>query len=369
MADSDVKPSLPWPVAVRRFESLLSRWHPAVGLPFVRQQQDPSLKIQLPRSGPGLGVASNHVFNFDHTLMAVHAEAAPRILPYNASLDATCWWVALRSVTLLSLALFRNHVLLFPAVQVTNPSHSEYSKVNCQRQEDSQAAFLRSLAPPHAQNCFPDSLHGLRYFPWGVASSKSKDVSYANATVDMLSSCGNEPVLALAPRPAWCQDCDTEESIRRLQLLTLHSPMHAPFWNELGIWLVKLRQYAPASACFHLSRKILQYRSASQDFLDPALEANIVDVRNAAATSGAFLSEDPWSRKGSEGLHPKFLIDALLGVETSASSPQSMEMRDLLLILLEDRSAAILRSVTVDRRSKVEKPNDGEISKTILSTL
>ena len=168
--------------------------------------------------------------NFDHIFVAVHAEAAPALLPYDASLDEDCAWTSQWYFTLLASALFRHHVLMLPSVVVINPSHSNYPKDNCIAHMTNVSAYLRASVPVASQGCFPDAVNGMivlpdrvahsSYIPWGSARRKgdgSASVSYSGATLASVSSCDDLPAARALQRPSaadapWCVGCTDIEA-------------------------------------------------------------------------------------------------------------------------------------------------------------
>ena len=62
------------------FERYLLEWEPAVGFPhFGAADYDDESEVQL-------------VFNFAQIVVAYHAEAAGRLLPYTEAFDGVSWW-------------------------------------------------------------------------------------------------------------------------------------------------------------------------------------------------------------------------------------------------------------------------------------
>merc|ERR1712232_1547902 len=140
MLDADMELwGMRWLPALREFEGFLARWEPALGVPATNESsrgQDP--------------IAVTYV---DHIFVAVHAEAAPLLLPYDTSLDRPCNWASQWYLTVLASALFRNHVLMLPSMRGANPVHANYSRFDCLANFGGLSSRLRSKLPNRTRNC------------------------------------------------------------------------------------------------------------------------------------------------------------------------------------------------------------------------
>eukprot|EP00929_Paragymnodinium_shiwhaense_P052538 TRINITY_DN26316_c0_g1_i4.p1 TRINITY_DN26316_c0_g1~~TRINITY_DN26316_c0_g1_i4.p1 ORF type:complete len:313 (-),score=58.87 TRINITY_DN26316_c0_g1_i4:581-1519(-) len=152
MMDGDADASPPWKVVVPDFLDFLRDWQPAVGLPAPGDfPEQPS------------GTTPLSVFLFDHIFLAVHVQAAERLLPYDTSYDKDCSWVSQWHLTLQSNSLYKGHTLVLPSFRIRNPGHADYPRFNCYHHMAAASARLRARAPPGGgadKTCFPDPPFG-----------------------------------------------------------------------------------------------------------------------------------------------------------------------------------------------------------------
>jgi len=227
----------------------------------------------------GTGSSPLAVSMFDDIFVAVHADAAPALLPYETDRDRKCSWVSQWIFKLTACALFRNHTLMFPALRVHNPEHSLYPRQDCFLAFGNASQRLRDLAPSSAGDCLPDPLargylfaHGklgpTAYLPWGTAKRKSGDagaVDYTRASVSSVSSCAAE--LDLVRRHShsrthrYCPGCEPSAVLYLLQTSASKSPLWAPTWLELGLltWGA-LGDIPVASVCIAVARRLRSLR-------------------------------------------------------------------------------------------------------------
>lgn len=245
MLDADTVAVPPWHVALPRFEAFLADWLPAVGVPTLDYGdpfQDSVNATAIPES----------VCSFDHIFLAVHAEAAVSLLPYDAENDSRCRLASQWKLTAIASALFRNHVLMLPSVRVLNPVHSKYRKDDCLQEMISITDQLRERAPPAVRSCFPELSHysiKFRYgayrgtlwkYSWGTAHRKNNGDNYAAVAMDTITPCDDEDLVQILESPfiaAWCRGCDTEEAFFSLQAMTASRPWYEANWNALGVWI------------------------------------------------------------------------------------------------------------------------------------
>mmetsp|Transcript_141165 Transcript_141165/g.451218 ORF Transcript_141165/g.451218 Transcript_141165/m.451218 type:complete len:555 (-) Transcript_141165:25-1689(-) len=316
--DADATSQPPWSEALPRLEAILLHWLPAVGLPATNPAH------WCPRGcDRGIASASTRVFDYDHIFVAVHADAAAALLPYNGSLDGSCWWVSQWRFTLLSLALFRNHVLLFPSMLVSNPVHSSYGKELCEDYMLQATERLRFEAPPAARDCFPDPVRrhilfrGLEatallgsvgegtpddadviligeksYLPWGRPSAPPRRPSggslatrYGEVSLPALAgSCAAEPMArALAEGPR------VEAEVLGCQIAVAEQPMDVARWSALAGTLRSSGAPRLATLALALARRLAVV--AAQFVVDEA-----VDIGTVEAALRLLVAEVPLAR-------------------------------------------------------------------------
>ena len=104
------------------FEHFLRTWQPAVGSVYHDH-------ACTNRSGcQRVGSVSSH-YRMDHALLAVHAEAAEHLLPYNTSVEVPrCFYHPPAFMTAKAAALYPGHILRYEALDVGKQQHSRHSQ-------------------------------------------------------------------------------------------------------------------------------------------------------------------------------------------------------------------------------------------------
>eukprot|EP00439_Symbiodinium_sp_Y106_P060142 s858_g8.t2 len=235
-----------WHVGWHNFESFLREWEPAVGLPSLDGY---SSVLDVYRKEDGAAVRT--VLNFDHTVEAVHSDAAPRLLPYVLDLDEDCQWVSQWRFASLATALFPEHVLLTHDVLVQNTAHGHYSREYCLERMMEATLELRAMMPK-AASCFVEprnealSLNGkLRlsaYLPWAKALKRTQaENARQNYTspeiLSKLRGCEDlAAVRALSQQAdySWCRGCPTSMAFAMLQYIVVQRPMEFVGWLRLA---------------------------------------------------------------------------------------------------------------------------------------
>ena len=204
------------------FLDFLMEWQPAVGLPEV---YDYANVLGQYYADDGLEVRS--VNNFDHLVIAVHADASQWLLPYVTELDNECQWVSQWRFTSLANALFPENTLLTHKLSVRNPNHAGYSKERCLELmlnvtlelrkdfEDFQSCFLE----PSNKALVVDGVPRLMaYLPWFSASKR-----HFNYSEPRPKSCDDQPVVKATVvekgNYSWCHGCHISVAFAVLQTI------------------------------------------------------------------------------------------------------------------------------------------------------
>ncbi|CAE7824570.1 unnamed protein product [Symbiodinium sp. CCMP2592] len=235
-----------WHVGWHSFESFLREWEPAVGLPSLDGY---SSVLDVYRKEDGAAVRT--VLNFDHTVEAVHSDAAFYLLPYVLDLDEDCQWVSQWRFASLATALFPEHVLLTHDVLVQNTAHGHYSREYCLERMMDATLELRAKMPK-AASCFVEprnealSLNGkLRlsaYLPWAKAlkrtqAEKTRQNYTSPEILSKLRGCEDlAAVRALSQQAdhSWCRGCPTSMAFAMLQYIVVQRPMEFVGWLRLA---------------------------------------------------------------------------------------------------------------------------------------
>lgn len=352
--DADAVSDPPWEFALPRFFGLLRDWQPAVAVPDVSTSDLPVKIEALPRA----------ISRFDHIFVALHSDAARHLLPYDSSLDATCWWTSQKALASVAAALFRGHVLLFPSVRVHNPNHGSYPKSNCTAEYKQVLQRFRAQAPPDAQSCFPDPVGGAEMvamfdqlvdgrdinLPWGVATRKGA-MDYTNASLAGVS-CREEDVVRSLEYPAavwldgvpsssWCRACSPGEAFALLKSMTAAGPYEARNWNALGVWIRFAGDWGSAAACLAIARRLLWLKGLP---VDPHVEANAAQLDGlfAARLGGRPDPEQLWAGSGESLM---LMIRRALHVSVhegdSAEFMSDKTLRDFVMFMLGRSSKEI----------------------------
>lgn len=188
------------------------------------------------------------IWNFDHIVLAVHSDASAGLLPYKTEYDADCWWTSQWTLNLLAGALFRNHVLMIPAVNVLNEKHS--TPPACTEHLQQASARARETVHADVRSCFPDPQPSViqlptgqqksQYLPWGTAQKRrSAATQYSTVSMGNISPCDDEVALKALQQESsfsWCVGCDT---LFALQSMIAARVVYAPNWNTLGFFLLE----------------------------------------------------------------------------------------------------------------------------------
>ena len=301
--DGDVVVLPSWAEALPAFKEFLSEWEPAVGLPRVLGLNDVTLQSETDAHTP------TAVYDFDHILWAVHAEAAPALLPFdNTSSDQQCVWLSPWKISILASVLFKNHVLISPSMLVGNAEHAVYPKSDCQLLKTSMALRLRSTAPRKLQDCFVDPMNQgvlvlseelaethlevtnhFANLPWGSACLKRASIfnqSYGMLE-DQLPDCDEQELVSkLLHRrlsDTWCQNCSLPQALSSIQALILKDPYSLLRWNELGVWIKWGGDWTLAATCFAIAQRLQHLRGLAPN---PFIDENVNQLDMIMSSAG-----------------------------------------------------------------------------------
>eukprot|EP00927_Polykrikos_kofoidii_P049742 TRINITY_DN43762_c0_g1_i1.p1 TRINITY_DN43762_c0_g1~~TRINITY_DN43762_c0_g1_i1.p1 ORF type:complete len:419 (+),score=58.58 TRINITY_DN43762_c0_g1_i1:45-1301(+) len=213
-----------WRVSLDRFKMFLHEWRPAIGMPLYVNEAVPILYTHLFLLEMGRARHSpNTVYWYDQMFIAVHRQAAERILPLDVSLDMKDSQISQWNMTITAALLYRGHMLLCKGMALRNPVHAREPDNEIEMGMRGVSAMLRAKVPPRLRHCiltvwntfafsFSSQTFSARhvtnrsrrlrpgengyfyihsYYPWGTAVHKRWN--YATATLDTSPTCDDEP--------------------------------------------------------------------------------------------------------------------------------------------------------------------------------
>ncbi|CAE7577830.1 unnamed protein product [Symbiodinium natans] len=238
-----------WHAGWRKFESFLREWEPAVGLPTLDAYSN---ILNSYRKDDRAMVRT--VLNFDHTVEAVHSDAAKWLLPYVLDHDEGCQWVSQWRFASLANALFPEHVLLTHHVEIENTAHGNYNKDYCLELMMKATLELRERLP-EAASCFVEprneavmlngALRLSAYLPWGRAlrrgeAEPERRFYGGEAIMRELRSCEGQPAVQAMSQQAsysWCRGCPMSLTFGILQSIVVQRPYEFVGWLRLADFL------------------------------------------------------------------------------------------------------------------------------------
>eukprot|EP00930_Biecheleria_cincta_P051000 TRINITY_DN36159_c0_g1_i1.p1 TRINITY_DN36159_c0_g1~~TRINITY_DN36159_c0_g1_i1.p1 ORF type:complete len:367 (-),score=31.51 TRINITY_DN36159_c0_g1_i1:252-1352(-) len=262
------------------------------------------------------------VHNYDDILLAVHADVAAKLLPFDTQLDAEtgCALLSHWKFKLLANAIYRDHNLLDSSSKIDNEEHrADYS--TCIVHVHKVAERLQLSTPKSLHRCFfdppvaavyiklPGGLASTVYFRWGSAKRKSEGqsvVNYTAATLESARPCDDEPAVAsLADR--WgelCYGCTVLEAGTILQQTVSMEPYLGVCWSTLAVWMFRFLDkdmWTLAATCYIIADQLSklngeplapQVRSSMEFFDDQFTQAGVtLDVDALWAHRGRGLAE------------------------------------------------------------------------------
>eukprot|EP00929_Paragymnodinium_shiwhaense_P051582 TRINITY_DN25938_c0_g1_i2.p1 TRINITY_DN25938_c0_g1~~TRINITY_DN25938_c0_g1_i2.p1 ORF type:complete len:540 (-),score=123.64 TRINITY_DN25938_c0_g1_i2:331-1950(-) len=356
MMDADTVAVPPWRIALPRFEAFLADWQPAVGVPAYIDPRGVDGEMPSEKDNT-TGRLPHSVFQFDHICLAIHAEAAPALLPYEPEYDGSCNWVSQWKLTALASGIYRDHVLVLPTVRVLNPAHSKYAKDECMKHMAKVSEELRAEAPPGSQSCFPDPIHAVvklqnvdgkvhqhgSYIPWGHARRKEASVDYTSRTLQTTGNCDDEAYIESLESPAyapWCRGCEAAEAWFVLQMMTASRPDFPANWNALGVWLrwlsvnfedadgfrgrLEVEHWWLAAVCLTIASRLFKY-SRTQHSLESemSVQRNINAIGDLLLARGIQPPGDWLFEDG--GIRVTRALNTILMAQTSEGEKYLME--------------------------------------------